>query len=264
MIFQEPMSALNPCYTVGFQIEETPERASRPFARRRGGPARSISWPRSGSPIRQRRLKAFPASAVGRHEPARHDRHGDRLPAQTAHRRRADDGARRDDPGADPRPAARSSGATRAWASCSSRTTWASWPRPRRAFRSITRAGRSRRTQPKRCSPTGTTPIPRRCWRLCRSGRRAGGCRRSRALCPGQFDRPPACVFEPRCAFAFDYCRTHAPVPASPDLGHALCHIPLVEGQPTPLVLHRRRSARMSASAQAPLLEARSSGATTR
>ena len=24
MIFQEPMSALNPCYTVGFQIEENP------------------------------------------------------------------------------------------------------------------------------------------------------------------------------------------------------------------------------------------------
>ena len=55
---------------------------------------------------------------------------------------------------------------------------------------------------------------------------------------PGQFDRPPACVFEPRCAFAFEYCRTHAPVPANPELGHALCHIPLVGGRPTPLVLN--------------------------
>ena len=54
---------------------------------------------------------------------------------------------------------------------------------------------------------------------------------------PGQFDRPPACVFEPRCQFSFAHCRTHAPVPASADLGFALCHIPLVHGRPTPLVL---------------------------
>ena len=54
---------------------------------------------------------------------------------------------------------------------------------------------------------------------------------------PGQFDRPPACVFEPRCQFSFAHCRTHAPVQASPDLGYALCHIPLVDGRPTPLVL---------------------------
>ena len=51
---------------------------------------------------------------------------------------------------------------------------------------------------------------------------------------PGQFDRPPACVFEPRCRFSFDLCRAFAPMPAGPDLGRALCHIPLVHGQPTP------------------------------
>ena len=51
---------------------------------------------------------------------------------------------------------------------------------------------------------------------------------------PGQFDRPPACVFEPRCAFRIDLCRQVKPVPAPPDLGRALCHIPLVHGQPTP------------------------------
>ena len=54
---------------------------------------------------------------------------------------------------------------------------------------------------------------------------------------PGQFDRPRGCVFSPRCGFAFDYCRAHPPQPASADLGRALCHIPLVHGQPTPLVL---------------------------
>ena len=54
---------------------------------------------------------------------------------------------------------------------------------------------------------------------------------------PGQFDRPAGCVFSPRCTFVFHYCRSHAPVPASAELGRALCHIPLVEGSPTPLVL---------------------------
>ena len=51
------------------------------------------------------------ASAVGRHAPARDDR--DRAGVQTAagHRRRAHDGAGRDHPGADPRPAARAQGA---------------------------------------------------------------------------------------------------------------------------------------------------------
>ena len=51
---------------------------------------------------------------------------------------------------------------------------------------------------------------------------------------PGQFDRPPACVFEPRCAFRFDLCRQVKPSPAGPDLGRALCHIPLLHGKPTP------------------------------
>ncbi len=51
---------------------------------------------------------------------------------------------------------------------------------------------------------------------------------------PGQFDRPPACVFEPRCGFRFDLCKSRKPVAASPELGRALCHIPLVRGLPTP------------------------------
>ena len=50
---------------------------------------------------------------------------------------------------------------------------------------------------------------------------------------PGQFDRPEACVFEPRCAFAIPVCGRIAPRPAAPDLGRALCHIPLVAGRPT-------------------------------
>jgi len=44
---------------------------------------------------------------------------------------------------------------------------------------------------------------------------------------PGQFDRPRGCLFAPRCAFADARCRAVAPQPASPALGRALCHYPL-------------------------------------
>ncbi|AXS42231.1 ABC transporter ATP-binding protein [Breoghania sp. L-A4] len=49
---------------------------------------------------------------------------------------------------------------------------------------------------------------------------------------PGQFDRPPGCLFEPRCAFATDLCRARKPVPASAADGRALCHTPLHDGIP--------------------------------
>jgi len=55
-----------------------------------------------------------------------------------------------------------------------------------------------------------------------------------RGVVPGQFDRPAGCLFAPRCAFAFDACRRSAPRPASPALGRALCHTPLARGAPTP------------------------------
>ena len=44
---------------------------------------------------------------------------------------------------------------------------------------------------------------------------------------PGQHDRPTGCLFSPRCAFADDRCRNVEP-PVQPDaLGRALCHYPL-------------------------------------
>ena len=44
---------------------------------------------------------------------------------------------------------------------------------------------------------------------------------------PGIFDRPPACLFEPRCTFARDLCQIEPPVPAGLELGSARCHYPL-------------------------------------
>jgi dipeptide transport system ATP-binding protein len=52
---------------------------------------------------------------------------------------------------------------------------------------------------------------------------------------PGQFDRPRGCLFSPRCAFATDLCRSTAPGPAGEALGDALCHTPLAGGAPTAL-----------------------------
>ncbi len=51
---------------------------------------------------------------------------------------------------------------------------------------------------------------------------------------PGQFDRPAGCLFSPRCSFATDVCRTRVPPRASAALGYAKCFTPLVDGVPTP------------------------------
>jgi len=52
---------------------------------------------------------------------------------------------------------------------------------------------------------------------------------------PGQFDRPSGCLFSPRCTFADTRCHTLAPTPQTVSLGRALCHYPLVNGLPVGL-----------------------------
>ena len=48
---------------------------------------------------------------------------------------------------------------------------------------------------------------------------------------PGQFDRPSGCLFSPRCQFADANCKTKPPVSAGPELGHVRCHYPLNTGE---------------------------------
>jgi dipeptide transport system ATP-binding protein len=55
---------------------------------------------------------------------------------------------------------------------------------------------------------------------------------------PGQFDRPRGCLFSPRCAFVFDACRQVAPPRAETALGRARCLTPLVSGLPRAIALH--------------------------
>jgi dipeptide transport system ATP-binding protein len=44
---------------------------------------------------------------------------------------------------------------------------------------------------------------------------------------PGLADRPKGCLFNPRCRFASEACRSIEPPRMGPDLGEALCHYPL-------------------------------------
>ncbi|MEQ3626224.1 MAG: ABC transporter ATP-binding protein [Celeribacter sp.] len=44
---------------------------------------------------------------------------------------------------------------------------------------------------------------------------------------PGQFDRPAGCLFSPRCKFADAKCKTTPPPPLGADLGYARCFYPL-------------------------------------
>ncbi|MGI1661448.1 ABC transporter ATP-binding protein [Palleronia sp. KMU-117] len=48
---------------------------------------------------------------------------------------------------------------------------------------------------------------------------------------PGQFDRPAGCLFSPRCRFADARCRTQPPTPQDQTLGQARCYYPLNTGE---------------------------------
>ena len=86
MIFQEPMSSLNPCFTVGFQIMETlKEHLDMGKAR---APRQGHRAPRPRRhPLARAAALGLSASAFRRHEPARDDCHGDVLQPQAPDRR---------------------------------------------------------------------------------------------------------------------------------------------------------------------------------
>ena len=86
MIFQEPMTSLNPVLTIGRQITET--LTLHQGLDRAAADARAIEMLRLvGIPDPAQRLRAISARAVRRHAPARHDRHGAGLRPQAADRR---------------------------------------------------------------------------------------------------------------------------------------------------------------------------------
>ncbi|HTN97139.1 MAG TPA: ABC transporter ATP-binding protein [Nordella sp.] len=50
-------------------------------------------------------------------------------------------------------------------------------------------------------------------------------------MVPGQFDRPHGCLFSPRCSYATQLCHAQVP-PQQKEFGDALCHYPLQNGVP--------------------------------
>ena len=114
MIFQEPMTSLNPVFPVGEQIAESIRLHQRKDAARRArrGAANARAGAHSRSAVGARPLSA---PAVRRHAPARDDRDGAVVPPRAADRRRADHRARRDDPGADPDADPPAAGRDAAW-----------------------------------------------------------------------------------------------------------------------------------------------------
>ena len=49
---------------------------------------------------------------------------------------------------------------------------------------------------------------------------------------PGQFDRPSGCLFSPRCQYATSRCVEKVPPRQGAKAGYALCHYPLAGGKP--------------------------------
>ena len=194
MVFQEPMTSLNPCFTIGFQIMES-LKAHEKLGRSDGAAAgRSNCSNRSASRHRKAAV-VVPAPAFGRHEPAGDDRHGDRLQSAPADRRRADYRPGRDDPEADPGPSARPSEGARHGAD-------PDHPRHGRGRRNRATASPScmrgrwwRRGQCATCSPPAAPLYGERCSTRCRNGRWASaGCRPSPASCPAsETGRAAAC-----------------------------------------------------------------------
>ena len=107
IIFQEPMTSLNPLHTIEAQIGEILAAASAASAAQKARARTLELLTQVGIPDPETRLDELSASIVRRPAPARHDRDGARQRAGSADRGRADHRARRHRAGADPGAARR-------------------------------------------------------------------------------------------------------------------------------------------------------------
>ena len=183
MIFQDPMTSLNPVLTIGRQIREALE-AHLGLDRKAANARAAELLDQVGIPSAEVAARRLPAPVLGRHAAARDDRDGARVRAEAPDRRRADDRARRDDPGADPRAAARARRRARHGAD-------PDHARPRRRRRDVrarrtscTPARSSRPARPSRLFAAAAAPVHARAAAERAAPRRRArrsGCSRSRA-----------------------------------------------------------------------------------
>ena len=182
-----------------------------------------VQHPRAGAA-----REGISAPALGRHAPARHDRHGAGLQSQGADRRRADHRARRHHPGADPRPDPRAAARVRHRGD-------PDHPRSRRGGRDGAagdrhvcrpqgRGGGGRRA----VRPAAASLHARACWPRSRgstccaapTGSTTDRLQEIPGIVPPLFDLPAGCAFAPRCPKADDLCRRERPAYEQKQPGH--------------------------------------------
>ena len=197
MVFQDPMTALNPVQRIGHADRRADPRARATSPRTRRSSARASCWSASAIPRAGGAAARVPARAVGRHAPARDDRDGAVLRPEPADRRRADDRARRDDPGADPRGGqtpARGDGRGRDPDHARPRRRRRRGrPRRRHVRRADRRAGHARRALRRPAAPVHVGAA--RLDRARRPAAAARACRRSPGSRRRSLDPPPGCRF---------------------------------------------------------------------
>jgi len=206
MIFQEPMTSLNPVLTVGRQIAETlilHQDLSRSAARDKA--VEMLRLVRISEA--ERRVDEYPFQLSGGMRQRVMIAMALSCKPESASRRRADDGARRHDPGTDSAPHARSEGAAR-------HGDHPHHPRPRchrrdrsGGWSSCMPDARSRRPRSRRCS-SAAPPLYARPHEIGAAPRQDGldvergaGSRKFPGMVPALRKIPAGCIFAPRCAF---------------------------------------------------------------
>ena len=200
MIFQEPMTSLNPVYTVGDQIVESDPCSISSKSQGAGAASARSSCCARRHPVAGERVRRLSAPALGRHAAARDDRDGARVRAEAAHRRRADHRARRDDPGADPRAARRARRRSSEWRVMLITHDLGRRRRVRRRRRRDVRRARGRARAGRRAVRATAPSVHARAAALGAvvrgdRTRASSGCRPSRASCRTCARSPPGAAF---------------------------------------------------------------------
>ena len=229
MIFQEPMSSLNPCFTVGFQIAEA-LKAHLGLERRERGKRTSNCWPKSASPIPRAAAGAFP------HQLSGGMRQRVMIAMALACRPKlliADEPTTALDVTIQAQILDLLTATAQANGMGLVLITHDMGVVAETADRVVVQyAGEQVEANgTRKLFANPHHPYTAALLAACRNGRPKGAARYS-GVVPGHFDRPRGCVFSPRCAFVFDACRHVEPPRASAELGYARCHSPLVAGVP--------------------------------